>query len=86
MRLAWQAKQDGKLPKKEARDFGLLFDADRVFDLYWKPVSRRAGEAHRVRRLGRVRVMPLARTYDPATGTVVYHPLPGVPGPAVPVE
>lgn len=35
---AWQAKQDGKLPKKEARDFGLLFSADRVFDLYWKPV------------------------------------------------
>ena len=35
---AWQAREDGKLPKKEARDFGLLFDADRVFDLYWKPV------------------------------------------------
>jgi len=35
---AWVAKQDGKLPKKEARDFGLLFDADRVFDLYWRPV------------------------------------------------
>lgn len=36
--LAWEAKQDGKLPKKEAEDFGKLFDADRVFDLYWKPV------------------------------------------------
>ena len=35
---AWQAREDGKLPKKEARDFGLLFDADRVFDLYWRPV------------------------------------------------
>jgi glycosyltransferase involved in cell wall biosynthesis len=34
---AWEAKQDRKLPKKEARDFGLLFDADRVFEQYWKP-------------------------------------------------
>jgi len=34
---AWEAKQDGTLPKKEAADFGALFDADRVFEVYWKP-------------------------------------------------
>ena len=34
---AWEAKQDGKLPKKEARDFAELFDADTVFGQYWVP-------------------------------------------------
>jgi glycosyltransferase involved in cell wall biosynthesis len=34
---AWEAKQDGKLPKKEAEDFGKLFDADRVLEVFWKP-------------------------------------------------
>jgi glycosyltransferase involved in cell wall biosynthesis len=34
---AWQARENGKLPKQEARDFGLLFDADTVLEVYWKP-------------------------------------------------
>ena len=37
---AWEAKQDGKLPKLEAQQFGELFDADRVFDTYWKPALK----------------------------------------------
>jgi hypothetical protein len=36
--IAWQAKQDGTLPKKPAHDFALLYDADRVFSTFWKPV------------------------------------------------
>ena len=35
---AWQAREDGKMPAKEARDFGLVFDSERVFTEYWKPV------------------------------------------------
>ena len=35
---AWEAREDGKLPQKEARDFAMLYDADRVFSLFWKPV------------------------------------------------
>ena len=35
--MAWEAKQDGKLPKKAARDFSMLFDADHVFENYWVP-------------------------------------------------
>lgn len=35
---AWQAREDGKMPNKEARDFGAMFDADRVFTQFWKPV------------------------------------------------
>lgn len=38
LEAAWQAKQDGTLPKKPARDFAMLYDADRVFDVFWKPV------------------------------------------------
>lgn len=36
--IAWNAKQDGTLPKKPARDFALLYDAERVFIQFWKPV------------------------------------------------
>ena len=36
--LAWTAREEGTMPSKEARDFGLLFDADRVFTQFWKPV------------------------------------------------
>ena len=35
---AWQAREDGALPKKPARDFAMLYDADQVFDQFWKPV------------------------------------------------
>jgi glycosyltransferase involved in cell wall biosynthesis len=35
---AWESKRDGKLPKKEAADFGRLFDADAVLERYWVPV------------------------------------------------
>ena len=35
--MAWEAKQAGKLPKKAARDFAMLFDADHVFENYWIP-------------------------------------------------
>ena len=34
---AFQARENGTLPKKPARDFALQYDADRVFNLYWKP-------------------------------------------------
>ena len=34
---AWEAWQDGTLPKKDARDFALNYDIDRVFELCWKP-------------------------------------------------
>jgi glycosyltransferase involved in cell wall biosynthesis len=46
---AWEARQDGTLPKKEARQFGELFDADQVFEIYWKPalqeLEKRTGYA-----------------------------------------
>ncbi len=35
---AWQAREDGTLPKKQACDYAQIFDADRVFEQYWKPV------------------------------------------------
>ena len=35
--MAWQARENGSLPKQQARDFALQFDADRVLDLFWKP-------------------------------------------------
>ena len=35
---AYTAWQDNALPKKQARDFALQYDADRVLELYWKPV------------------------------------------------
>lgn len=34
---AWQARENGEMPAKQARDFGLLFDADRIFTQFWKP-------------------------------------------------
>ena len=37
---AWEAKQDGRLPKKEAADFGRIFDAGNVFESYWLPVLK----------------------------------------------
>jgi glycosyltransferase involved in cell wall biosynthesis len=37
---AWQAREDGMLPKKAARDFGELFDIDRVFQQYMVPVLK----------------------------------------------
>ena len=36
--MAFQARENGRLPKEQAREFALLYDADRVFDTYWKPV------------------------------------------------
>lgn len=35
---AWQAKQDGIMPKKNARDFALLYDTEKVTREYWVPV------------------------------------------------
>jgi len=35
---AWQAREAGQLPRKQARDFAMLYDADRVFTQFWKPV------------------------------------------------
>ncbi len=35
---AWQTREAGKMPNQEARDFGLIYDAERVFAEYWKPV------------------------------------------------
>ena len=35
--IAWQAREDGTLPKQPARDFAMLYDADRVFTQFWKP-------------------------------------------------
>ena len=37
---AWQAREDGTMPvlEKAAREFALLYDADRVFAQYWVPV------------------------------------------------
>ena len=34
---AWQAREAGEMPGKQARDFGLLFDADQVFRQFWNP-------------------------------------------------
>ncbi len=34
---AWQAREDGKLPKAQARAFALQYDADRVLVEWWKP-------------------------------------------------
>ncbi len=36
--MAWQARENGNLPKKQAHDFAQQFDADKVFGEYWKPV------------------------------------------------
>ena len=37
---AWQARENGQMPalKKAARDFAMLYDADRVFSQYMEPV------------------------------------------------
>ena len=35
--MAWRVREDGNLPKKQARDFAMQFDADRVAELLWKP-------------------------------------------------
>ena len=35
--LAWQARERGVLPKKQAVDFASQFEADRVTELFWKP-------------------------------------------------
>lgn len=35
--MAWQAREQGGLPKGPAYDFAQQFDADRVFEDYWKP-------------------------------------------------
>ncbi|HTQ88665.1 MAG TPA: glycosyltransferase [Streptosporangiaceae bacterium] len=44
---AWQAKQDGTLPKLRAREFALLYEADRVLMEFWVPalaaIAGRAG-------------------------------------------
>ena len=39
---AWQARQDGQMPalQKAARDFAMLFDADRVMAERWAPVLK----------------------------------------------
>ncbi len=42
---AWQAREDGKMPKQQARDFAMLFDADQVFERYWVPVLRELEES-----------------------------------------
>lgn len=34
---AWQAKQDGQLPKEQARDFAMLFNVDQVFSALMTP-------------------------------------------------
>lgn len=36
--MAWLAREEGTMPRREARDFAMLFDSDRVFEQYWKPV------------------------------------------------
>jgi glycosyltransferase involved in cell wall biosynthesis len=41
---AFTAREDGTLPKKPARDFAVQFDADRVFEVFWKPVLARLEE------------------------------------------
>jgi len=37
---AWIAWSEGQLPKKEARDFGLTYNADRIFGQYWVPAMK----------------------------------------------
>jgi glycosyltransferase involved in cell wall biosynthesis len=37
---AWQAREDGTLPQKQARDFAEMFDIDRVFQQYMVPVLK----------------------------------------------
>src|SRR5215472_13376969 len=41
---AWVAKQEGTLPQKPARDFAMLYDADRVFTQFWKPAMKELEE------------------------------------------
>lgn len=41
---AWQAKQDGTLPRKPAFDFAQTYDIDRVFSQYMVPVLKEIGE------------------------------------------
>lgn len=43
---AWQAREDGQMPglRKSARDFALLYDADRVFEQYMVPVLAEIGK------------------------------------------
>ena len=41
---AWQAREDGTLPKAQARAFAEQFDADRVAALFWKPVLDELGD------------------------------------------
>ena len=35
--MAWRARESGNLPKKQARDFAMQYDADRVAELFWQP-------------------------------------------------
>jgi len=37
---AWCAKQDGTLPKRQAREFAMNYNADKVFAQFWVPVMK----------------------------------------------
>ena len=41
---AYQAREDGTLPKKPAHDFAQLYEADRVFGQHWVPVMKELEE------------------------------------------
>lgn len=41
---AWQAREDGVMPREEAREFAARFDADQVALQSWKPVLETLGE------------------------------------------
>lgn len=45
--MAWQAREQGNLPKKQAREFAMQYDADRVTELYWKPCLTQLEESIR---------------------------------------
>ena len=41
---AWKAREKGTLPRQQARDFALQFDADHVFATFWEPVLHKLEE------------------------------------------
>lgn len=41
---AFLAREDGTFPKKQARDFAMLYDADKVFMKHWVPALRQLEE------------------------------------------
>ena len=42
--MAWQAREEGMLPRKQAFEFAQLYDVDRVFEQYMVPALAEIAE------------------------------------------